>query len=168
MNCHYFLFGLMKPSLDASSVSPATAASSASSLNATQRQRLRALGHALHPLVLIGDQGLTDAVLKEIDVHLNAHGLIKLRAGGAEREAREAMLAEMCEKLNAHPIHHMGKVLMIYRRPADSQRDPLNTHASHAPVKSGNPGAPGRGPIARGTYNGGGARVGLRKSARGR
>lgn len=138
-------------------------------LNSAQRQRLRAMGHALHPVVLIGDQGLTESVLKEIETHLNAHGLIKLRAGGAERPEREALLSELCEKLGAQPVHHMGKVLMIYRQPADPQRDPLNTHAQHATVKTGNPAAPGRGPVARGGYAGGGAaRVGLRRSARGR
>ena len=52
------------------------------------------------PVVLIGDNGLTEAVLKEIDRALTSHGLIKVRAGGDDREAREAMLSEICDKLS--------------------------------------------------------------------
>ena len=52
----------------------------------------------LRPVVLIGDNGLTEAVLKEIDRALTSHGLIKVRAGGDDREAREAMLSEICDK----------------------------------------------------------------------
>ena len=84
-------------------------------LTPRERNALRAAAHPLKPVVLIGDNGLTTAVLKEIDVHLAAHELIKVRASGADRDARDAMLAEICEALSCAPVHHLGKTLIIYR-----------------------------------------------------
>lgn len=84
-------------------------------LTPRERNALRAAAHPLKPVVLIGDNGLTAAVLKEIDVHLSAHELIKIRAGGADREARDAMLSEICETLSCAPVHHLGKILIVYR-----------------------------------------------------
>lgn len=81
-----------------------------------QRNDLRAAAHSLRPVVLIGDKGLSDAVLKEIDVHLNAHQLIKIRVSGDDRESRIAAFDTICTTLQAEPIHHIGKILTIYRR----------------------------------------------------
>ncbi len=80
-----------------------------------ERSELRAAAHALRPVVLIGDNGLTEAVLKEIDLALSAHGLIKVRAGGDDREAREAMLANICDTLSCAAVHHLGKMLILHR-----------------------------------------------------
>lgn len=80
-----------------------------------ERSTLRAAAHPLRPVVLIGDAGLTDAVLKEIELNLNAHGLIKVRAGGQERDEREAMLATICDTLSCATVHHLGKMLILYR-----------------------------------------------------
>ncbi|MFT0533045.1 YhbY family RNA-binding protein [Castellaniella hirudinis] len=84
-------------------------------LNPQQRRSLRAAAHPLHPVVLIGDKGLTDAVLGEIDRSLAAHELIKVRVSGAERPDREAMLEAICDALSCAPVHHLGKTLIIYR-----------------------------------------------------
>ena len=85
------------------------------SLTAEQRSALRSEAHALKPVVLIGAEGLTDAVLKEIQVHLDAHQLIKIRVFGDEREARLAIYEEICDRLNAAPVQHIGKLLVIWR-----------------------------------------------------
>jgi len=84
-------------------------------LTSRERSDLRSAAHALKPVVLIGDKGLSTAVLKEIDLALNAHGLIKVRAGGDDREAREALLSEICETLSCAPVHHLGKILILFR-----------------------------------------------------
>jgi RNA-binding protein len=76
---------------------------------------LRAAAHPLHPVVLIGDRGLTESVLKEIDLNLTAHNLIKVRVGGQERAARDALLETICESLSCAPVHHLGKTFIIYR-----------------------------------------------------
>jgi RNA-binding protein YhbY len=59
-------------------------------------------------------------VIAEIGRALDAHELIKVRAGGLEREAREAALAEICARLGARPVQHIGKVLVIFRAKPDS------------------------------------------------
>jgi RNA-binding protein len=90
-------------------------------LTSRHRSELRAQAHSLNPVVLIGDKGLTDAVLKEIDRSLTAHELIKVRAGGEEREDREAILTQICEQLNAAPVHHLGKIFILYRPRPDEE-----------------------------------------------
>jgi RNA-binding protein len=80
-----------------------------------QRAELRSQAHALKPVVLIGAEGLTDAVLAEIKVHLAAHQLIKIRVFGDEREERLAIYEQICDALNAAPIQHIGKLLVIWK-----------------------------------------------------
>lgn len=94
-----------------------------------ERSQLRAAAHPLRPVVLIGDAGLTDAVLKEIELNLNVHGLIKVRAGTSERDDREAMLANICDTLSCATVHHLGKMLILYR-PGGIR--PVTTAASDA------------------------------------
>jgi RNA-binding protein len=84
-------------------------------LTPAERSALRSEAHALDPVVIIGEAGLTPAVLKEIESNLNAHGLIKVRVFGDDRDARIGIYDEICEKLDAAPIQHIGKLLVIYR-----------------------------------------------------
>ncbi|WP_038718119.1 YhbY family RNA-binding protein, partial [Burkholderia pseudomallei] len=85
------------------------------SLSPAERSALRSEAHALKPVVLIGAEGLTDAVLAEIEVHLAAHQLIKIRVFGDERDERVAIYDEICDRLNAAPIQHIGKLLVIWK-----------------------------------------------------
>ena len=84
-------------------------------LNTADRRALRADAHHLDPVVMIGGDGLTPAVLKEADSALKAHGLIKVRVLGDDRTAREAIYAQLCDQLNAAPIQHIGKLLVLWR-----------------------------------------------------
>ncbi|SAL41276.1 MULTISPECIES: YhbY family RNA-binding protein [Caballeronia] len=84
-------------------------------LSPAQRSDLRSQAHALKPVVLVGAEGLTDAVLKEIGVHLDAHQLIKIRVFGDERQTRVDIYDEICDRLDAAPIQHIGKLLVIWR-----------------------------------------------------
>ncbi|GGX35216.1 hypothetical protein GCM10007242_47800 [Pigmentiphaga litoralis] len=79
------------------------------------RSALRAAAHPLKPVVLLGDKGLSASVLQEIDRNLSAHGLIKVRAGGEDRAAREEILHQICDQLACAPVHHLGKILILYR-----------------------------------------------------
>jgi putative YhbY family RNA-binding protein len=90
-------------------------------VSSDQRAELRSQAHALKPVVLVGAEGLTDAVLAEIKVHLSAHQLIKIRVFGDEREERIAIYEEICDKLNAAPIQHIGKLLVIWKPEAAAQ-----------------------------------------------
>jgi putative YhbY family RNA-binding protein len=84
-------------------------------LTPAERRRLRADAHHLHPVVLIGAEGLTDAVRKEADAALKAHGLIKLRVFSDEREIREQMLLSLTDGLGAAAVQHIGKLLVLWR-----------------------------------------------------
>ena len=84
-------------------------------LTPAERSALRSEAHALNPVVMVGEAGLTPAVLKEIDASLNAHGLIKVRVFGDDREARIEIYETICGKLGAAPIQHIGKLLVLYR-----------------------------------------------------
>lgn len=85
------------------------------SLTPAERKAFRADAHHLDPVVLVGADGLTPAVVKEADVALRAHGLIKVRVFSDDRQVREAALAELCEKLDAAPVQHIGKLLVLWR-----------------------------------------------------
>lgn len=84
-------------------------------LTPAQRKVHRADAHHLDPVVLIGADGLTDAVKKEVDAALTAHGLIKVRVFSDERQQREAYLQTLSDELNAAPIQHIGKLLVLWR-----------------------------------------------------
>jgi putative YhbY family RNA-binding protein len=79
------------------------------------RKALKARAHRLEPVVRIGGQGVTAAVLAEIERALSAHELIKVRAGSMDRHSREAALAEICRRCGASPVQHVGKVLVLYK-----------------------------------------------------
>jgi len=80
-----------------------------------ERKVHRAEAHHLDPVVMVGSDGLTAAVLKETDAALNAHGLIKIRVLGDDRSAREDMFQQLADQLNAAPIQHIGKLLVLWR-----------------------------------------------------
>ncbi|WP_291010228.1 YhbY family RNA-binding protein [Hydrogenophaga sp.] len=84
-------------------------------LTPAQRKVHRADAHHLDPVVLVGGDGLTAAVIKEVDGALKAHGLIKVRVFSDDRSAREAMLQALTEQLSAAPIQHIGKLLVLWR-----------------------------------------------------
>jgi len=84
-------------------------------LTPAERKEHRSSAHHLDPVVMIGGEGLTPAVSKEIDHALNAHGLIKVRVFSDDRTAREGMLQTLAETLGAAPIQHIGKLLVLWR-----------------------------------------------------
>jgi RNA-binding protein len=84
-------------------------------MTTAQRKDKRALAHHLEPVVAIGAEGLTPAVLKEADAALAAHGLIKVRMFCDDRAEREATLAQLADRLNAGPVQHIGKLFVLWR-----------------------------------------------------
>ncbi|NMM75131.1 RNA-binding protein [Acidovorax sp. SRB_14] len=91
-------------------------------LTPAERREQRAQAHHLAPVVLIGGDGLTPGVRKEIDAALNAHGLIKVRVFNDDRAARELMYQELAADLNAAPIQHIGKLLVLWRPQPEKER----------------------------------------------
>ena len=93
-------------------------------LTPAQRKDLRGEAHHLDPVVMIGADGLTAAVTKEIDNALKAHGLIKVRVFSDDRPHREALLKQLAEQLDAAPIQHIGKLLVLWRPVPDKAVEP--------------------------------------------
>jgi putative YhbY family RNA-binding protein len=91
-------------------------------LTPAHRRGLRALSQAIKPVVWIGASGLSESVIRELDLALKSHELIKIRVAEGERETREAMLEEMCQRLSAAPVRHIGRILVIYRPDLNEQR----------------------------------------------
>jgi len=85
------------------------------SLTPAQRKQYRSEAHHLDPVVLVGADGLTEAVVKEADAALAAHGLIKVRVFKDDREARAGLLATLAERLGAAAVQHIGKLLVLWR-----------------------------------------------------
>ena len=85
-------------------------------MNPKQISYLRGLAHNLNPVVMIGNNGMTDNVIKEIELNLDAHELIKIKVASDDRALRLQMLNDIAEKTNAVAVHHIGKQLVIYRK----------------------------------------------------
>jgi putative YhbY family RNA-binding protein len=88
-------------------------------LTVLQRQNLKARAHPLKPTVMIGSAGLTATVLQEISLALKSHELIKIRVMNDDREARAAMLEQICTELNAAAVQRIGKILVVYQPQED-------------------------------------------------
>lgn len=85
-------------------------------LTAGERSELRARAHALRPVVIVSGDELSGAVVAEIGRCLERHELIKIRVSGADRDRREALLAEICASTGASPVQHIGRILIAYRK----------------------------------------------------
>jgi RNA-binding protein len=83
-------------------------------LTGKQRRWLRGQAHSLKPVVQLGEKGLTDAVVAEVDRSLDAHELIKVRLVG-ERDEREAQAADLADRVEAEAVGLTGKVAIFYR-----------------------------------------------------
>ena len=84
-------------------------------LTPAERKEKRGEAHHLDPVVMIGAEGLTPAVVKETEAALKAHGLIKVRMFSDLREEREKALGHLAEALHAAPVQHIGKLLVLWR-----------------------------------------------------
>jgi len=84
-------------------------------LSASERKSLKAAAHHLNPVVMIGQEGLSEAVIRETDRSLRAHELIKVRVAGDDRETRQAILEALCEALRCAAVQSIGKLLVLYR-----------------------------------------------------
>lgn len=84
-------------------------------LDALLRKQLKTRAQALHPILQLGEKGLTEAVLAEIDRALAHHDLIKVRAATLNRDERTVALTSICERIDARAVQHIGKIFVLYR-----------------------------------------------------
>jgi len=138
-------------------------------LSPKERQALKGRAHALNPVVLLGAQGLTPAIMREIDRALAAHELIKVRVPSDEREERDAMFRQIAGTLGAACVQSIGKVLVFFRPLAEAEQarrtnKEAATARAQAAVRS--PKAPARAPLTKKQAAAGGASKPGRKEIR--
>ena len=90
-------------------------------LNKKQIQYLKGLAHSLKPVVMLGNNGLTEAVVAEIDYSLNHHELIKIKIPTDDRETKSLIVEAICRETNATKVQVIGKTLIIFR-PTDEKK----------------------------------------------
>lgn len=84
-------------------------------LTPKEKKRLKQQAHHLHPVVMLGQHGLTTAVIAEADSALTAHELIKVKINGADREERIAMIKALCTATTADLVQMIGNMAVLYR-----------------------------------------------------
>jgi len=85
-------------------------------LSAAEKKQLRAIAHNLNPVIIVGDKGISESLLEELDRALEQHELIKVKVASNDREFREQALKELCESANAILVQTIGKIGIILRR----------------------------------------------------
>ncbi|MEB3753715.1 YhbY family RNA-binding protein [Acinetobacter sp. MD2(2019)] len=100
-------------------------------LSIQERKRLRQIGHALNPVVMLGGQGLTESVIEETLRALNDHELIKIKFAGEDREERAALIEELAQATQAEVVQKIGKIALIYKKAA-KQNPKLSNLVRHA------------------------------------
>lgn len=88
-------------------------------LSTKQKQYLKGLAHNLKPVVLMGANGLTEAVLAEIEIALNHHELIKVKVASEERETKLLIVDAIIRETKAEKVQVIGKTLVLYRQSED-------------------------------------------------
>jgi RNA-binding protein len=85
-------------------------------LSEKQKKHLRRLAHPMHPIVMLGNAGLTDGVVNELERALTDHELVKVGARVGDRDARDAALATLASRTQAEIVQRIGNVGVFYRR----------------------------------------------------
>ena len=78
-------------------------------------RQLRRIAHHLDPVIIIGEQGLSDGVLAETNRALSDHELIKVKVASTDRAERTAVAAQLADKLEAEVVQRIGKIVVLFR-----------------------------------------------------
>ena len=91
-------------------------------LSESQKKHLRGLGHALKPVVMIGDAGLTEGVRAEFESSLEHHELIKVRVKVGERDERDRIIMALCDSSNAELVQRIGNMALLFRENPEKKK----------------------------------------------
>lgn len=86
------------------------------SLSAAQRREYRSIAHNLKPIIIIGDKGLSDGLMQELERALDDHELIKVKVASNDRDARSEVISELCSQSGAELVQTIGKIAVVLRR----------------------------------------------------
>jgi RNA-binding protein len=110
-------------------------------LSKVENKRLRAESHQLKPVVMIGQNGLTEAVQNEIEIAIEHHELIKIRIPASEKSVKKQMIDAICTRHNAESVQAIGNIVVIYRRNAKAHEPAkiVSTSSSSNPMGKSKP-----------------------------
>jgi RNA-binding protein len=91
-------------------------------LSESQKKYLRGLGHALKPVVMIGDAGLTEGVWSEFNSCLEHHELIKVRVKVGDRQVRDSIIAALCDSGGAELVQRIGNMALLFRENPEKKK----------------------------------------------
>lgn len=94
-------------------------------LKESQKKFLRGLGHQLKPTLIVGDSGLSDSVMNEFDSTITHHELIKVRVRAGDREHRDSIISDLCNRGSAELVTRIGNVALLYRKNEDQPKIPV-------------------------------------------
>ncbi|AHF03880.1 ribosome assembly RNA-binding protein YhbY [Marichromatium gracile] len=94
------------------------------SITEKQKRWLKQQAHHLKPVVIVGQHGITDAVIAELEIALDHHELLKTKISAGDRELRDAAIAELIERTGAMLVNRIGNIAILYRA-NPRKRDPL-------------------------------------------
>lgn len=92
------------------------------SLSPSQRRYLRSLAHGLSPVIMLGNKGATDAVLKELDVALTHHELVKVKLSGGDKSERNEQVTFLADGAQAESVQQIGHIAVMFRRNIDDPK----------------------------------------------
>lgn len=96
-------------------------------LSNNQIKHLRSLAHSLRPVVMIGQHGLTDNVMAELEAALLHHELVKIKIASDDREERKALAETLAQQTGSETVQVIGKVLVLFKRNSKKPRVDLPT-----------------------------------------
>jgi len=85
-------------------------------LSKIQIKHLRKLAHDLNPVIMLGQNGFTEAVLNELNIALEHHELVKIKLSGSDRDQRQELINSICEQSQSESVQSIGKTVTIFRR----------------------------------------------------
>ncbi len=88
-------------------------------MNAADKKQLKSRAHALKPVVIVGQSGLSETVLAEIELALNHHELIKVKIRSTDRQTHKQLSQKICTATGAELIQSIGQIIVIYRENPD-------------------------------------------------
>ena len=91
-------------------------------LSPSQRRYLRSLAHDLHPVILLGTKGATEAVLKELDLALAHHELVKVKLSGGDKQERDEQISFLSEGTRSENVQQIGHIVVLFRRNEDDPK----------------------------------------------
>ncbi len=85
-------------------------------LTTAQKKQYRAIAHSLNPVIIVGDKGISEGLLQELNRALDDHELIKVKVAIGDRDDRTQVINELCQQVNATLVQVIGKIAVILRK----------------------------------------------------